>query len=57
VGLLKVLSNDMDDAINSFVSPSALADNSTGDDKFNRWKRNELCTEKGTKHANNPIKY
>jgi hypothetical protein len=47
----------MDDAIDSFVSPSAPADNSTGNDEFDRWKRNELRTEKGTEHANNPIKY
>jgi hypothetical protein len=52
-----VLSNDMDDAINSLVDPSALADNSTEEDEFDRWKRNEPRTKKGTKHANNPIKY
>jgi hypothetical protein len=57
VGRPKVLSNDMDDAIDSFISPSAPADNSTGDDEFDRWKRNEPRTEKGTEHANNPIKY
>jgi hypothetical protein len=56
VGRPKVLSNDMDDAIDSFISPSALA-NSTEDDEFDRWKRNEPRTKKGTEHANNPIKY
>jgi hypothetical protein len=30
----KVLSNNMDDAINSFINPSALANNSTGDNEF-----------------------
>jgi hypothetical protein len=54
---LKVLSNDINDAINSLVNPSALADNSTEEDEFDRWKRNEPRTKKGTKHANNPIKY
>jgi hypothetical protein len=52
-----VLSNDIDNAINSLVNPSALADNSTEEDKFNRWKRNEPRTKKGTEHANNSIKY
>jgi hypothetical protein len=52
VGHPKVLSNDMDDAIDSFISSSALANNSTGDNEFDRWKHNELRTEKGTEYAN-----
>jgi hypothetical protein len=53
----KVLSNDMDDAIDRLIDPSALADSSTEEDEFYRWKRNEPRTKKCTEHANNPIKY
>jgi hypothetical protein len=57
VGRSKVLSNNMDDAINSFMSPGASANNCTEDDEFDRWKPNEPRTEKGIDNANNPIKY
>jgi hypothetical protein len=57
VGRPKVLFNDMNDALDSFIDPSALADNNTEQDEFDRCKRNEPRTKKGTEHANNPIKY
>jgi hypothetical protein len=47
----------MDDAINSFMSPGVSANNSTEDDEFDRWKRNEPRAKKGTEYANYPIKY
>ena len=46
----------MDDAIDSFMSPRASANNSTEDDEFDRWKR-EPRARKGTEYANNSIKY
>jgi hypothetical protein len=53
----KVLVNDMGDAIDSLIDPSALAENRTEEDEFDRCKRNELRTKKGTEHANNATKY
>ena len=47
----------MDDAIDSLINPSASINNNTDDDEFERWKRSEPRTEKGSNHANNPIKY
>jgi len=48
----KVLSNDMDYAIQSLIDPT-----STSINEFSRWKLCEQRVEKGTEYANNPIKY
>jgi hypothetical protein len=47
VGRPKVLSNDLDNAIDSFMSPGALADNSTDDDEFDMWKRKTTLLNTG----------
>ena len=47
----------MDDAIDGLINPSASINNNTDDDEFERWKRSEPRAEKGSNHANNPIKY
>jgi hypothetical protein len=52
-----VLTSDMDDAIDGLINPSASINNNTDDDEFERWKRSEPRAEKGSNHANNPIKY
>jgi hypothetical protein len=52
----KVLTSDMDDAIDGLINPSASINNTTDDDKFKRWKRIEPRAEKDSNHANNPIK-
>ena len=51
-----VLTSDIDDAIDGLINPSAFINN-TDDDEFKRWKRSEPRAEKGSNHANNPIKY
>jgi hypothetical protein len=62
VRLPRVVSNDIDDAIESCIDPlephypnvrAALSDL----DEYERWKRCELRAEKGSDAANNPIKY
>jgi len=53
----KVLSNDMDHAIDSLIDPTAAADYGAAEDEYDRWRRSEPRAEKGTEHANNPIKY
>jgi hypothetical protein len=53
----KVLSSDMDDAIDSLIDPTTGDDNAAADDECERWKRSEPRAEKGTEHANNPIQY
>jgi hypothetical protein len=53
----KVLTSDIDNAINGLINPSASINGTTDDDKFMRWKRSELHAEKDSNHANNPIKY
>jgi hypothetical protein len=53
---LKVIPNDMDDAIDSILNPSTVSNLNTDEDEFTRWKR-EPCAERGTEHADNPIKY
>jgi hypothetical protein len=53
----KVLSSDMDDAIDGLINPSTSASNTTEEDEYERWKRSEPRAEKGSDHANNPIRY
>ncbi|KAI1555024.1 Dimer-Tnp-hAT domain containing protein, partial [Pyrenophora tritici-repentis] len=53
----KVLTSDIDDAIDGLINPSASINNTIDDDEFERWKRSEPRAEKGSNHANNPIKY
>jgi hypothetical protein len=52
-----VLTSDIDNAIDGLINPSASINNNTDDDEFERWKRSEPRAEKGSNHANNPIKY
>jgi hypothetical protein len=47
----------MDDMIDGLINPSASINNAKDDDEFEQWKRSEPCVEKGSNHANNPIKY
>ncbi|KAI1523728.1 Dimer-Tnp-hAT domain containing protein [Pyrenophora tritici-repentis] len=54
---LRVITNDLDDAIDSIMNPSAGDNINTEEDEFARWKRSEPCAERGTEYANNPIKY
>jgi hypothetical protein len=53
----KVLSNDMDDAIDSLIDPTNNSDDAAADYEYDRWKRSEPRAEKGTEHANNLIQY
>ena len=53
----KIVMSDMDDAIDSLINPSVSINNTTDDDEFEQWKRSEPRAEKGSNHANNPIKY
>jgi hypothetical protein len=52
-----VIPNDIDDAIDSILNPSTASSLSADEDEFKRWKRSELAAERGTEHADNPIKY
>jgi hypothetical protein len=54
---LRVITNDLDDAIDSIMNPSASDNVNTEEDEFARWKRSEPCAERGTEYANNLIKY
>lgn len=53
----KVLSNNMDDAIDSLMDPTIPGSDDTGEDEYDRWRRSEPRAGKGTEYANNPIKY
>jgi hypothetical protein len=57
----KVVSNDIDDAIDALINPDATAAAAAADngelDEYQRWKKWEPRAEKGSKAANNPIKY
>jgi hypothetical protein len=53
----KVLSSDMDDAIDGLIDPSISTNNTTEEDEYERWKRSEPRAEKGSDYANNPIRY
>jgi hypothetical protein len=53
----KLLSNDMDDAIDSLIDPTATANDDAAEDKYDKWKRSEPRAEKGSNHARNPIQY
>jgi hypothetical protein len=52
-----VFLSNMNDAIDSLINPRASATNNLAEDEYNRWKRSESRVEKGSQHANNPIKY
>jgi hypothetical protein len=54
---LKVISNDMDEAIDAVINPSSSGDASAAEDEYTKWKRSEPAAEQGTEYANNPIKY
>ena len=53
----KVVSNNIEDAIESLIDPSGAANSSGEEDEFEQWKRCEPRAEKGSNYANNPIKY
>ena len=54
----KVLSNDMDDAIDGLIDPTTTSDgDDAATDEYSRWKACEQRVEKGSEYANNPIKY
>ncbi|KAI1668043.1 Dimer-Tnp-hAT dimerization containing protein [Pyrenophora tritici-repentis] len=57
VRLLRVISNDMDEAIDALINPSSSDEASAAEDEYTRWKRSEPAAERGTEYANNPIKY
>jgi hypothetical protein len=52
-----VFLSDMDDAIDGLIDPRASSTNDVAEDEYDRWKRSESRVEKGSQHANNPIKY
>ncbi|KAI1671856.1 hypothetical protein L13192_02715 [Pyrenophora tritici-repentis] len=52
-----VIPNDIDDAIDSMFNPSTASSLTADEDEFKRWKRSEPAAERGTEHADNPIKY
>jgi hypothetical protein len=54
---LKVISNNMDEAIDAVINPGSSDDASAAEDEYTRWKRREPAAERGTEYANNPIKY
>jgi hypothetical protein len=53
----KVVSNNIEDAIESFIDPGGAANNGGEEDKFEQWKRCKPRAEKGSNYANSPIKY
>jgi hypothetical protein len=53
----KLLSNNMDDVIDSLIDPTATANNNAAEDEYNKWKRSEPRAEKGSDYARNPIQY
>ncbi|KAI2479352.1 hypothetical protein Ptr902_09563 [Pyrenophora tritici-repentis] len=53
----KLFSNDIDDAIDSLIDPTAIANDDAAEDKYDKWKRSESRAEKGSDHARNPIQY
>jgi hypothetical protein len=52
-----VIPSDIDDAIDSILNPSTASSLTADEDEFKRWKRSEPAAERGTEHADNPIKY
>jgi hypothetical protein len=58
VQLPRIVSNDIDDAIDSLMDPETSAAAVPAElDEYERWKRCEPRAEKSTEAANNPIKY
>jgi hypothetical protein len=53
----KVLTSDMYNAIDGRIKPSVSINNNTDNNESEQWKRSEPRAEKGSNHANNPIKY
>jgi hypothetical protein len=53
----KVLTSNMGNLIDGLINPSTSINNAKANNKFEQWKRSEPCVEKGSNHANNPIKY
>jgi hypothetical protein len=54
----KVLSNNIDNAINGIIDPTTTVDDDkAADDEFTQWKLCKRRVDKGTEHANIPIKY
>jgi hypothetical protein len=53
----KVVSNRINDAIDSIFDAGGATYNNSEDEEYEQWKRCESRAEKGSKYANNPIKY
>ena len=54
----KVLSSDIDDAIDGIIDPTITSNSEeVANDEYTQWKLCEGWVEKGSEHANNPIKY
>jgi hypothetical protein len=54
----RIVTNDIDDAIDSLMEPTKSLGPSPNDlDEYERWKQCEPRAEKGSDAANNPIKY
>jgi hypothetical protein len=47
----------MDDAIDGLIASTTISSCEAADKEHKRWRRSEPCAEKGTQHANDPIKY
>jgi hypothetical protein len=56
VRLSAVILSDID-ALDGILNPSTASSLTADKDEFKRWKRSEPAAERGTEHADNPIKY
>ena len=54
---MAVILSDIDDAIDNILNPSTANSLTADEDEFKRWKRSKPAAERGTEHADNPIKY
>ncbi|KNG46889.1 transposase-like protein [Stemphylium lycopersici] len=52
-----VIPSDVDDAIDSILNPITANILTADEDEFKKWKHSEPAAERGTEHADNPIKY
>jgi hypothetical protein len=53
----EILTSNIDNAIDGLINPSASINNTTHNHKSERWKHREPRAEKGSNHANSPLKY
>lgn len=52
-----MIPSDIYNAIDSMLNSNTPGSLTADEDEFKRWKRGELTAERGTEHADNPIKY